>query len=108
MSKAEAEEEGSTRHRVSDRARQNNRIIDLRTTAAQSIFRVQSGICQAFRSHLHDLGFLEIHTPKLQAAASESGASVFKVDYFQPAGVPRAIAPAGQADEHCCRSEEGV
>lgn len=83
VTKTEADEEGDTRHRVSDRARQNNRILDLRTTSAQSVFRVQSGICQAFRSHLHSLGFLEIHTPKLQAAASESGASVFKVDYFQ-------------------------
>ena len=79
---AEIEQEGDTRHRISDRARQNNRIIDLRTTAAQSIFRVQSGICQAFRSHLDSLGFIEIHTPKLQGAASESGASVFKVNYF--------------------------
>lgn len=83
VTKEQADKEGDTRHRVSDRARQNNRIIDLRTTAAQAIFRVQSAICQGFRGHLDSLGFLEIHTPKLQGAASESGASVFKVDYFQ-------------------------
>jgi aspartyl-tRNA synthetase len=28
-------------------------------------------------------GFIEIHTPKFQAAASEGGASVFKVGYFK-------------------------
>lgn len=93
VTKAEADQEGDTRHRVSDRARQHNRIIDLRSTASQAIFRVQSGICQIFRAHLHDLGFTEIHTPKLQGVASESGASVFKVDYF---GRPAFLAQSPQ------------
>ncbi|KAF2768907.1 aspartyl-tRNA synthetase [Teratosphaeria nubilosa] len=93
VSKAEADNEADTRHRVSDRARQTNRIIDLRTTSSQAIFRVQSGICQVFRSHLDSLGFIEIHTPKLQGAASESGASVFKVDYF---GRPAFLAQSPQ------------
>jgi nondiscriminating aspartyl-tRNA synthetase len=35
-----------------------------------------------FRSHLDDLGFLEIQTPKLVASATEGGANVFRVDYF--------------------------
>jgi nondiscriminating aspartyl-tRNA synthetase len=82
VSKQDTQREGDNRVVISDRARQNGRIIDLRTTAAQSIFRIQSAICQAFRSHLHNQGFIEIHTPKLQAVASESGASVFKVNYF--------------------------
>lgn len=56
--------------------------MDLRTPSNQAIFRMQSGICQLFRDHLNDLGFIEIHTPKLQGAATESGASVFKVKYF--------------------------
>lgn len=90
---AESQKEGDTRHRISDRARQHNRIVDLRTTASQSIFRVQSGICQAFRAHLDSLGFVEIHTPKLQGVASESGASVFKVDYF---GRPAFLAQSPQ------------
>lgn len=96
---AEAGKEGDTRHRVSDRARIANRIIDLRTTAAQSIFRVQSGICQAFRGHLDSLGFTEIHTPKLQGVASESGASVFKVDYFQR---PAFLAQSPQLGKQMC------
>ncbi|KAK5117675.1 hypothetical protein LTR62_005098 [Meristemomyces frigidus] len=93
VSKAETEIEGDTRHRVSDRARQANRIIDLRTTTSQAIFRVQSAICHAFRSNLTGLGFIEIHTPKLWGAASESGASVFKVDYF---GRPAFLAQSPQ------------
>ena len=95
----ETQIEGDTRHRVSERARINNRIIDLRTTAAQSIFRIQSGICQAFRSHLYSLNFTEIHTPKLQGAASESGASVFKVNYFDR---PAFLAQSPQLGKQMC------
>ena len=82
ITKKEAEDVNNTRHRVNDRARLQNRIIDLRTSPAQAIFRVQSAICNLFRSHLDSKGFVEIHTPKLQGGATESGASVFKVDYF--------------------------
>ncbi|ORY08867.1 aspartyl-tRNA synthetase-like protein [Clohesyomyces aquaticus] len=74
--------EGQTRVRIADRTRLTNRVIDLRTTASQGIFRIQSGICNLFRSHLDSEGFIEIHTPKLQGGATESGASVFKVEYF--------------------------
>jgi aspartyl-tRNA synthetase len=46
------------------------------------VFRIQAAVCQAFRTFLNEQGFIEIHTPKLLGGASESGASVFKVDYF--------------------------
>jgi len=74
--------EGHNRVRIADRTRLNNRVIDLRSTASQSIFRIQSGICSLFRQQLDSEGFIEIHTPKLQGGATESGASVFKLDYF--------------------------
>ncbi|KAE8250774.1 hypothetical protein A4X13_0g4398 [Tilletia indica] len=69
---------------ISLRTRLANRIIDLRTPASLSIFRLQSALCTAFRAYLSDekRGFMEIHTPKLQAGATESGSSVFRVDYF--------------------------
>ncbi|KAI3609890.1 aspartyl-trna synthetase [Moniliophthora roreri] len=69
---------------ISDRTRMDsaNRIIDLRTPVSQSIFRVSHTISSAFRTHLDSLGFIEIHTPKLQAGATESGSSVFAVKYF--------------------------
>lgn len=35
-----------------------------------------------FRTYLDSQGFIEIHTPKLQGSATESGASVFEVNYF--------------------------
>jgi ergosteryl-3beta-O-L-aspartate synthase len=64
------------------RVRLNNRIVDLRTAASQSIFRIQSGVCNIFRSYLDSQGFIEIYTPKLQGGATESGATVFEVKYF--------------------------
>ena len=67
---------------IPNRTRLSNRIIDLRTNTSQAIFRIQSVIGNLFRSTLDAQGFLEIHSPKLQGAATESGASVFKVNYF--------------------------
>lgn len=82
VTQAEADEEGSSRHHLSDRTRIGGRVIDLRTTASQAIFRVQSSVCGLFRGYLDTQNFIEIHSPKLQGGATESGASVFKVDYF--------------------------
>ena len=44
---------------------------------------MQAGVGQLFRTFLDNLDFTEIHTPKLQGAATESGSSVFKVSYFK-------------------------
>jgi nondiscriminating aspartyl-tRNA synthetase len=81
------------------RVRLNNRIVDLRTTPSQAIFRIQSGICNLFRSYLDMQGFIEIHTPKLQGGATESGASVFEVNYF---GRPAFLAQSPQLAKQMC------
>ena len=67
---------------VNDRMRLSNRLIELRTPTSQSIFRINAAISNIFRTSLTNRNFLEIHTPKLQAGATESGASVFEVSYF--------------------------
>ncbi|EEP81919.1 hypothetical protein UREG_06784 [Uncinocarpus reesii 1704] len=79
---ADEEKIEGRRTRVPDRTRLTNRILDLRTDTSQSIFRIQSAISSYFRSTLDANGFIEIHTPKLQGSATESGASVFNVNYF--------------------------
>ena len=56
------------------------RWIDLRTDENQLMFKVQTVLVNAMRQYLIDQNFIEIHTPKLIGAASESGADVFK--YF--------------------------
>ncbi|RDL39783.1 Class II aaRS and biotin synthetase [Venustampulla echinocandica] len=81
------------------RVRLNNRVVDLRTGSAQSIFRIQSGICNIFRSYLDSQGFIEIHTPKLQGGATESGATVFEVNYF---GRPAFLAQSPQLSKQMC------
>lgn len=64
----------------------NFRWVDTRTPANQAIFRIQSGVCQLFREFLNSRNFVEIHSPKLIGGASEGGANVFTLKYFdQPA-----------------------
>lgn len=84
-SRADTEIESSETqfNRVLLETRLNNRVVDLRTQTNQAIFTIQSGIGDLFREHLSSNGFTEIHSPKLQGAATESGASVFKVSYFK-------------------------
>ncbi|TBU35187.1 aspartate-tRNA ligase [Dichomitus squalens] len=83
---AEAEEgdEGGIKiKRVLLKTRLDNRVVDLRTQTNQAVFRLQAAIGSFFREYLEGQGFIEIHSPKLQGAATESGASVFEVSYFK-------------------------
>ena len=58
------------------------RWVDLRTDENQLIFKAQTCLINALREFCLKKNFMEIHTPKLIAAASESGADVFEVKYF--------------------------
>ena len=60
----------------------NYRWVGLRTPANHAIFKIQSAVCQLFREYLYSQKFVEIHTPKLIAGASEGGSDVFKLKYF--------------------------
>lgn len=64
------------------RNRMSARILDLRHPANHALFRIRSMVTSKFRETLESQGFSEINTPKLQPAATESGAAVFKVNYF--------------------------
>jgi len=68
--------------RLGQELRLDNRWMDLRAPANNAIMRIQSAICQLFRESLYSSGFVEIHTPKLIDGESESGADVFRTDYF--------------------------
>ncbi|KAF8519062.1 hypothetical protein JB92DRAFT_2900429 [Gautieria morchelliformis] len=80
---SEFEKEDTQYTKVLLDTRLNNRVLDLRTQTNQAIFAVQSAVTDLFSSFLRSQGFIEIHSPKLQGAATESGASVFKVSYFK-------------------------
>ena len=58
------------------------RWIDLRRDANHLMLEMQTTLTNAMREFLVKRNFVEIHTPKLIAAASESGSDVFEVKYF--------------------------
>jgi nondiscriminating aspartyl-tRNA synthetase len=93
------------------------RFLDLRHPKQNLIFRIQTTFEHAMRQYWIDHDFIEIHTPKLMASASESRAELFEVGYFegtaylaqspqffkqmaQPAGFGKVfeIGPAFRAD----------
>ena len=63
-------------------SRLDYRWIDLRTDKNQLLFKLQTEITRALRDFVLDRDFIEVHTPKLIATASESGSEVFEVNYF--------------------------
>src|SRR5215472_11879589 len=59
------------------------RFLDVRRrAAARLVFAVQTTVEQAMREFAYGRGCTEMHTPKLMATASESGAEVFELGYF--------------------------
>ena len=58
------------------------RWIDLRQEKNQLMFQVETTLLSAMREYLLNNDFIEIHTPKFIASASESGSEVFEVKYF--------------------------
>ena len=62
--------------------RMDFRWIDLRREKNQLMYEMQTTLTNAMRKFLVERNFVEIHTPKLIAAASESGSDVFEVKYF--------------------------
>ncbi len=63
--------------------RLNYRFLDLRNEKNILMFKVQTKLINAMRAFVLANNFVEIHTPKIISAASESGADVFAVKYFE-------------------------
>lgn len=59
----------------------------------RAVFQLAAGVMSAFRQHLTNHHFTEVQTPKIVASATESGANVFKLDYF---GRPAYLAQSPQ------------
>ncbi|HQE47005.1 MAG TPA: OB-fold nucleic acid binding domain-containing protein, partial [Rhodoglobus sp.] len=93
------------------------RFLDLRQPKNNLIFRIQTTLEHAWRTYWVEHDFIELHTPKLMASASESKAELFEVEYFdtkaylsqspqffkqmaQPAGFGKIfeVGPAFRAD----------
>jgi aspartyl/asparaginyl-tRNA synthetase len=59
------------------------RFLDLRLPKNNLIFRIETTLEHAWRTYWIDNNFVELHTPKLMASASESKAELFEVGYFE-------------------------
>ena len=59
------------------------RYLDTRNEKNLLIFKVLSTVEQAMKDFCFQEGFMEINSPKFMAAASETGAELFEVDYFK-------------------------
>lgn len=67
---------------VSLSARLNNRVLDARTAANNAIFKLESGVTNLFMEYMNKHSFTWIQSSKLAGAATEGGAGVFEVKYF--------------------------
>ena len=56
--------------------------VSLRHPARRAVASIAAASVSGFRSTLDGLGFTEVFTPKVVAAATESGANVFPIDWF--------------------------
>ncbi|MCL4382582.1 MAG: aspartate--tRNA(Asn) ligase [Patescibacteria group bacterium] len=59
------------------------RSLSLRHPKNRAIFKVQETIIEGFREFLRKQGFTEIQVPTIVPSATEGGAQVFKIKYFE-------------------------
>jgi len=59
------------------------RFLDFRSRKTVAIFKIQNWILRAFREYFTNNGFLEMQPPCIIASASEGGAELFKIPYFE-------------------------
>jgi len=62
--------------------RLNARALDLRNQRVASIFKLRHHVLFSIRKTLTELGFIEVNTPKIIGSASEGGANLFSLKYF--------------------------
>jgi len=63
-------------------SRLDARPLDLTQEKSIATFKVQHTALEAIRTFLFERKFLEVHTPRIIASATEGGAELFSVDYF--------------------------
>ena len=59
------------------------RVLDLCRDENRAVFKIQHVALAAAREFLSEQGFIEVHTPRIIASATEGGAALFHVDYFE-------------------------
>ncbi|MEM0324903.1 MAG: aspartate--tRNA(Asn) ligase [Candidatus Aenigmatarchaeota archaeon] len=59
------------------------RFLDFRNHKTLSIIKIQNTILRSFRDFFSKEGFIEIQPPIIISSASEGGADLFKINYFE-------------------------
>ena len=75
------------------KARFDYRFLDLRTPEQAALFRIRGKVFRAVADYFDSKDFICINTPKLTVLGVESGAELFKVDYF---GKPAYLSQSPQ------------
>ncbi len=97
----------------------NNRFLDLRRPQTMAVFLCRAAILRGVREQLQQEDFIEVQTPKIVATATEGGAGLFPMQYFErkaylnqspqlykqilmASGLDRVweVGPAFRAEEH--------
>lgn len=60
----------------------DNRVLSLRHTGVNPIFKIQAALVQAFQDFLNQEGFVQVFTPKIVASGTEGGTELFALRYF--------------------------
>ncbi|MFQ5886595.1 MAG: aspartate--tRNA(Asn) ligase, partial [Anaerolineae bacterium] len=63
--------------------RLDHRTIDLRRTRINSIFRIRDTAHAEGANYFRDMGFVEVHTPRIISTSSEGGTELFPIAYFE-------------------------
>ncbi len=63
--------------------RLNARVLDLCKEENRAIFKITHETLTAVRDFLSNKGFIEVSTPRIIASATEGGAALFPVEYFE-------------------------
>ncbi|MGI0082188.1 MAG: aspartate--tRNA(Asn) ligase, partial [Nitrosopumilaceae archaeon] len=58
------------------------RAVDLRRNILQHIFKMRSLVLKSIRDYLYEKEFVEVNTPKMIATATEGGAALFPIFYY--------------------------
>ncbi len=58
------------------------RAVDLRRDKAQALFKIQRVLLRSLRAFFDEKGYSEVRSPKLISTATEGGASLFSVLYY--------------------------
>jgi len=81
--------------------RLDNRFLDLRRTHVNAMFRLRGKVLQYGRDKLNSEGFIETHTPKIVATATEGGTDLFPMTYFE---TPAYLNQSPQLFKQLCMS----